>query len=112
MSSEKYASRKKGQHLIIWITGMLGHYIAEVVEEDPLMLKVEEDGPFSRLKAGDFGGDFGIIEDESREFQDKRKVRELVLRYAEKSRPLASGLRSLGVEDGKLHEILDINPDA
>lgn len=105
-------SKRKGSYLIIWITGMLGHYIAEVVEEvplvreDPWVIKVEEEGPFSRLKAGDFG----IVEDESLEFQDKEKARELVLRYAQKPTPLASGLKSLGIEDGKLHTILDIQP--
>ena len=104
MPAEKTASRKKGQYFIIWITGMIGHYIAEIVEEDPPVLKVEEEGLFARLKAGDFG----VVEDESLEIQDKEKARGLVLRYASKKTKLASGLRSLGVKDGKLHEILDI----
>ena len=99
-------SKKKKGSLIIWITGMLGHYIAEVLEENPLVLKVEEEGPFSRLRAGDFG----IVEDESLEIQDETKAGELVQRYAPKRLPLTSGLRSLGVEDGKLHTILGIQP--
>lgn len=104
MSSGKMALRKKGQYLIIWITGMLGHYIAEVVEENPLVLKVEEEGPFSRLR----GDDFGVVEEESLEFQDKEKAEELVRKYAQRPKPLASGLRGLGIDDGKLHTILGI----
>jgi len=97
-------SKKRGSYLIIWITGMSGHYIAEVVEENPLVLKVEEEGSFSRLK----DGDFGIVEGESLEFQDEEGAKRLVQEYAQKPRPLASGLKSLGIDDGKLHTILSI----
>ena len=48
---------KVGDVLLIMITGMTGKYEGIVVEMDSSgypVIKVEEDGPFSRLKMGDY----------------------------------------------------------
>ena len=93
-----------GDFLVIWITGMLGNYIAEVTQSDPLQMKVEEDGPFAHLKHGDFV----ILEKETEQFQkDCREDTNVFLESEYKAgRKIISGLKSLGVTDGKLHEIL------
>ena len=91
-----------GAYLVIQITGCTGFYVAEVLEENPLVLKVEEQGPYSRLKSGDYI----LINDFSERIQDSAQeagvLREAVLR----GKPFLSGLASLGVTDGKMHEIL------
>ncbi|KKR14320.1 MAG: hypothetical protein UT43_C0028G0012 [Parcubacteria group bacterium GW2011_GWC1_39_29] len=81
------ASKKIGDLLVIWVTSSLRAYIAEVIGESPLILKVKEGGPYSRLKYDDFV----ILEKDSLKIQGND-----------------SGLKRLGVEDGKLHEILPV----
>jgi len=100
-------STEVGRYLVIWITGALNKYIAEVKQEDPLYLKVEEEGPYAYLK----GEDFIILEYESNQIQESQEaIQKLLKEHKDKSHPLLSGLKSLGVSDGKLHEILpDIN---
>ncbi len=99
------ASKKLGDFLVIWITGSLRKYIAEVTNEDPLILKVEETGPYARLK----DGDFIVLEHYSIECQSDGEDAQNLLRQAvERGKPIVSGLKSLGVEDGTLHEILPV----
>jgi PleD family two-component response regulator len=95
-------STKKGQLLVIWITSTIGQYIAEIISEDPLKLKVTENGPLANLK----DGDFGIKEEESAEIQDDAKSILLLRRFTNSSLPLKSGLKKLGVTDNRLHQIL------
>ena len=48
---------KVGDIVIVMITGMLGRYEGTVIEMDRYgypIIKVEEEGPFSRLKMGDY----------------------------------------------------------
>lgn len=57
---------EKGKHLIIQVTGETHSYIAEIVDIDPLILKVTQTGPYSRLKPWDYI----ILTYPSREFQE------------------------------------------
>jgi len=94
--------KKVGNNLVIMIIGRTGRYIAEVIQEEPLRLKVEEEGPFANLRCDDF-----IINDlDSAQIQDEEKSTELLREAQKLGHPFVSGLKSLGVADGKLHEIL------
>ncbi|HAU07484.1 MAG: hypothetical protein A2568_00795 [Candidatus Yanofskybacteria bacterium RIFOXYD1_FULL_44_17] len=87
------------------ITRAISRYIAQVIEEEPLVLKVEESGPYSRLK----GEDFVIMENDSLRAQgDDETAQELLREAVRRGKPLRSGLKSLGVKNGKLHEILPV----
>ena len=99
------ASKKIGDLLVIWVTSSLRAYIAEVIGESPLILKVKEGGPYSRLKYDDFV----ILEKDSLKIQGNDETSTALLReMAQRGKPLISGLKRLGVEDGKLHEILPV----
>ena len=97
---EKKYSTKPGCYLVIMITGMVGSYIAEVTRSNPLRLKVQGGGPLANLKEGDFI----IQEGDSARLQ--KDCREDTNVFLESGRRVISGLKSLGVTDGKLHEIL------
>ena len=76
-------------------------FIAEVLTQEPLTLKICEEGVMAKVK------DFIIWEKETIQFQQSNEeAYKLMAKYIEKGFPLLSGLKSLGVEDGKLHEIL------
>ena len=97
------AQRSVGSLIVIMITGMIREYIAEVISKVPLILKVEETGPFARLK----DGDYIIFEEYSLRLQGDDEATQNLLREAsERGFPLASGLKRLGVTDGRLHYIL------
>ncbi len=92
-------SKKIGDYLIISLVGGVSEYIAEVTQEAPLRVKVTEDGPYSNLSEDDLM----IDEKKSLEIQgDDARVQNLLGQKP----PLQSGLSSLGVKDGKIHEIL------
>ena len=91
-----------GSYLVIWITGGVRQYIVEVVEEEPLVLKIEESGPCSRLREGDYIIDETLSERIQKDGDDTKVLQEAV----DRGHPLCSGLRSLGVEDDKIHDIL------
>ena len=91
-----------GSYLIIQITGCISCYIAEVVQEEPLILKVEETGPYARLKRDDFI----IMERDSERIQDSEQEIAVLQEAVDRKHPLLSGLASLGVTSGKLHTIL------
>ncbi len=94
-----------GDLVVIWITGMLGSYIAEVTQSKPLRLKVEESGPLAHLKEH---GDFGIKKNETivAQMDEKYNTCNFVKEEQEAGRRVISGLKRMGVNDGKLHEIL------
>jgi hypothetical protein len=102
MSTRSYTTNV-GDLLVIGITGTIGRYIAEVIQTEPLRLKVEESGQYANLKDGDF------IVNESKTLllqQDAREDTTFFLQQEQKAgRKVVSGLAALGVEDGKLHEI-------
>lgn len=98
-------SKNVGDLLVIFITGSKHRYIAEVVDENPLKLKVTESGLFANLKHGDFI----ILEDESLQLQGDDTCQDLLRESKEKGHPLISGLRSVRVEDDELHEILPVD---
>lgn len=96
---------KLGAQLIIWITGETRRYIAEVTKVEPLEMKVEEIGVFSRLKDGDYiilAGDSSVWQKGG---PGAPGAQEILQGAAKRGRPLLSGLHSLGVESGTLHEI-------
>lgn len=96
---------KLGAQLIIWITGDVNRYVAEVTKVDPLDMKVEEDGPYAYLK----DVDYIIIAPASAVWQKGVMHKTLFLRNAKLlAHPILSDLKSLGVTDGKLHEILPL----
>lgn len=98
-----------GDFLVIWITGSLSTYIAQVTQSEPLQMKVEETGPFAHLKAGDF-----IIREQDTA-QLQRDAREDTCAFLEAQRQagrkVISGLKCLGIKDGKLREILPVPTD-
>lgn len=102
--SEFKCSTKVGSLLIIQITGRGGNYVAEVIEEEPLRLKVTEAGSFSNLK----NEDFVIRENESCLAQDENSSQKLLSDAVLKGNPLLSGLASLGITDGTIHELFPV----
>lgn len=78
----------KNQYLLIQITGRTYTYIAQIVTEYPLVLKVTESGMYSRLKPG---GDYIILTYPSREFQ-KDPVRYLKETYPHQDKRICTGL--------------------
>ena len=99
-------SLEPGSLLVVFITGMIGTYIAEVMGKTPLRLKVKEKGELANLKPGDFV----IREKLSLRIQSKDECESAyVLREAqERGHPFISGLASLGVRDDELHAILPV----
>lgn len=87
--------------MIIQISGIEANYIAEVIQSIPLIVKVTESGPYAKLKSGSW--DFIVLREDS--FQFQQDVRNDTNFYLENNTPL-SGLKSLGVTDDKLHEML------
>ncbi len=103
MSDE--VSKKIGDLLVIQMAGVLLEFIAEVIDEDPLLLKVQEHGPYAKLNSRDYI----ILEDKSLLLQNDDTHQELLRSSAERGHPLVSGLKVLGVTDGNLHKILPID---
>ncbi len=99
-----------GDLLVIWITGMLPPYIAEVTQADPqnplypIEIKVEETGPFAHLRHDDFV----ILERETEQLQKDCREDTNVFLESERNagRKVISGLKKMGVTDDQLHEIL------
>lgn len=91
-----------GDFLIVWLTGEAEKYLAEVIKEEPLELKIMEEGPLARLKNGDYiikaRDSIAIQGDDRGQFAFLHTQKEL-------GRPVLSGLKSLGVTDDQLHEI-------
>lgn len=94
----------EGDFLVIYITGVVQVYIAQVTQSKPLRMKVQEFGPYANLKPGDF-----IIKRIATE-QLQRDVYEETCEYLKSMRDagvkVVSGLESLGVTDGKMCEML------
>lgn len=93
-----------GAYLALQIIGNAQKYVGEVVQQDPLVVKVCEDGPYARLK----DGDFIILKNDSVIFQseDNEKIGKLLQKASDSGNPFASGLLSLGITDGCIHEML------
>lgn len=96
-------SQKRGDLIVIQITGCLGKYIAEIISEKPWAVRVEERGPYSRLVTGEF---ILNIDDSARLQGGDKKANALLREAIDRGHPLVSGLERLGVNDGKLHQIL------
>lgn len=92
-----------GKQVVIWITGRVEKFVAEITKVDPLQMKVMEDGPYAHLKEGDYI----LLPKETIAWQADG-VAKGVLLYTSKQlqRPVLSGLKALGVADSILHEIL------
>lgn len=91
-----------GSYLVISITGCLPSYIAEITQEEPLRMKVQETGPYAGLREGDYI----IHETMSKMIQDPKQQDVLVRERVDRGQPLISGLASLGITDDELHEII------
>jgi len=92
-----------GDYVVIWITGNAVKYIAEITQEEPLQMKVQETGPFAYLKAGDFI----VLTYETSQIQESQDACDTLLKeYKDKGHPLISGLASLGIKDDNLYEML------
>ncbi len=103
MGNAQYTTNT-GDYLVIQLTGCMGTYIAEVTQPSPLRIKVEEEGPYANLKDGDF-----IIQCcDSLQLQKGTLKDTNIFLESEKraGRTIISRLKSLGVTDGKLYEIL------
>ena len=92
-------------YLVIWINGDTRSYIAQVVQSEPLRLKVADVGPYACLKES---GDYIIRGVQSARLQkdDRDNTCEVLREYAEKKSPLISALRSLGADGETLVQIL------
>lgn len=103
MSKAEYTT-DVGDFLVIWLTCHLNKYIAQVVQTDPLRLKVQESGPYANLK----DGDFGIMAQESEMLQLDVKNDTCIFLNQEQTagRKVYSGLIAVNVIDNRLHEIL------
>lgn len=91
-----------GDYIAIQITGEVRKYIAEVTQVEPLRLKVEESGPFANLKEDDFI----VLVEETCCLNDVALAQKTLREAVKKGHPYVSGLRSLGIEDNKLHTVL------
>lgn len=102
---ERELSKKVNDLLVVWMTGMTGRYIAEVIKEEPLLVKIMEVGPYTDLREY---GDFGIMRHESLMIQDKdiKKVGEFLKGEMDAGRPLVSGLARFGVTDMRRYIII------
>lgn len=100
----KEFSSEVGDLMVILITGETRTFIAEVTEIDPLVLKVLESGPYASLKSGDY-----IIKETATEQIQADRVNGtcgFLQSEQEAGKKVVSGLKSLGIEDDRLHEIL------
>lgn len=95
-----------GDYVIIWITGDIHTYIAEVTQAEPLRLKVMEAGPFANLK----DGDYIILEEETKQAQKdcRENTCDFLISMQKKGVKVVSGLKSLGITDGKLRYIYPV----
>ena len=105
----KGIDKTPGQHVVIMITGEIPRFIAEVINEDPLILKVQEDGPYAKLK----DEDFILCEKETLLAQGTEAEQMMLLKSAVgNGHPFVSGLKSLGVTDGILYHVLPAPAEA
>lgn len=102
---EEKFSKKKGSLLVVWLSGSTSKFVAEVIEEYPLKLKIQEEGPWSSLK----DGDFIILERETIIIQkDDNNTQELLKKAVDEGKPFVSGLKRFGIIDDMLYEILPV----
>jgi len=94
-----------GDYLVIWITGMLSYYIAEVTQKEPLQMKVLETGPFAYLKDGDYI--IHPVKTVQLQQDTKDETCTFLQEQKEAGNKVVSGLKSLGMpQDNKLYEVL------
>ncbi len=102
MENRHFYTKKVGSYLVISIYGSPGKTIAEVTEEEPLIVKVGEVDEYCNLRSEEFE----LLERESAEFQNHWARPGLLLRHKRAGEPIACGLRSLGINDGCFYEML------
>ncbi len=97
-------SKEVGKYLVIRLDESTVSHIAEVLQSDPLIVKITEEGPLSRLKESSH---FIVLETETKKVQgSEEESTQFLAEAVKKGKPLISGLRSLGIGDNVLHEIL------
>lgn len=104
MKPKSEYSMSVGSLLVIQIVNLRFRYVAKVISEDPLRVKVKETGPLANLKEDDII----VCESETVEAQDESKNAELLRRFVQNGTPLRSGLKDFGVEDGRFYELLPV----
>lgn len=99
---EKKISMKIGDLIVLWLSGCLGNYIGEIIEEkdEHITVKVMEHGPFSNIK--DY--EMIIMEDETRLLQEdeKNNTSNYYIEEEKYFRRTMTGLKRLGIENGRL----------
>lgn len=92
-----------GDYLIVQIIGCVRDYIAEVIQSDPLQVKITESGKYSKFEEDSII----IVPYETEQFQgDCLNNTNIFLETTYKEgRKVFSGLKSLGITDGELHPI-------
>jgi hypothetical protein len=86
------------------IVGATTNFIAEVIEESPLIVKVQDTGRYAKLLPTDFVLDDTATEVFQRENQDEIKA--LLQEAVDGGKPYVTGLAALGITDGTLHKML------
>lgn len=94
----------KGDKLFVEMAGKTSWFLGEVIQEDPLVIKIAENGPLARIKVGDFT----ILERETAILRENGDDLQKILHEQYMSgRPVQTGLLSYGsVKKGKLHSVL------
>jgi len=88
-----------GKYMVVYIKGSSLVYIAEVVQSNPLIVKIQDEGPYAELKYDDIN----ISTFATESLQEGLYGFLRFLRRA--GRKIYSGLSSLGIEDGEIQEI-------
>lgn len=91
---------KVGELVVLWITGMTPLFIGKISLEEPLRIKVTEEGPMANLKEGDFI----IREIHTRLFQYDQKsgTHHFLMGCRSRGQKVGTGLSEMGVTDNSL----------
>ena len=87
-----------GTYVAGMIVGIPALCIAEVIQEEPLILKVEETGSCSKLNIADFVLD--NVATPVFQSDDQHKIDIVLQEAVDNNNPFMCGLKSLGVKDG------------
>ena len=100
----KWYRTEVGSLLVVSLPSVIREYIAQVTSCDPLLMKIEETGPYSKIKGYEV-----IIHEEKTvvlQGEDQDAWNAILRESKERGHAIVSGLKVLGVEDGKLREML------
>ncbi len=95
-----------GSRLIIQLNDIKILFIAEVVKENPLVLKVRESGSLARIESGQYVIDEALSE----RIQDPQQSNAVLKEGAASNQPFMSGLASLGIAENTFNDVYSM-PD-